>query len=264
MDLVVRTSRGALDRFIADVRVIRPRPGQTRTEVDALPNGTSCLLFRWHGGAAGDLHVRGPLTRAVYKTAPVVPLLVVVVFRPGGGYPFFGVPLGRLADEAVPLDALWGPAAAQLVDRLVAAQGDRATAAIVEQALLDRLRSCPYEPAAAVSARAAVRLLDAGWPSIAGLADELGVSERNLRRSFEATVGVTPKTYARIARFQRALVHQRQTARWSDVARHAGYFDQAHMIAEFHDLAGGAPTALRRPHDRRACDPTPRLLFGQT
>jgi AraC-like DNA-binding protein len=78
------------------------------------------------------------------------------------------------------------------------------------------------------------------------VAAELGVSERHLRRVFRETVGVSPKAFARIARFHRALGAGRQDARagWASIAAAAGYYDQAHLIAEFRAIAGVTPRVL--------------------
>lgn len=104
-----------------------------------------------------------------------------------------------------------------------------------------------------MAARAAVALLARG-ESLDDVARTVGVSERHLRRAFRATVGLTPKTYARIARFQRALSMSRAHAgSWADIARVAGYFDQSHLSAEFRELALVAPASLAKIPARRRC-----------
>ncbi len=234
-----------LDRFVEQINVVVQQPDEPRRAVTHLPDGTTSLVFRWLGGAA-DVSVCGPCTHARYKTPPPIPLLVRVVFRPGGAYPFFGVPVDRLADRYVALDDLWGPSGARLQEQLLAAADlGHDVAEVVRRALVDRLRTTPFEPASAMAARAAVGLLARGEHSVAEVAGELGLSERHLRRAFQATVGVTPKTFARIARFQRALALGRTApGRWNEVALSTGYFDQAHLIAEFQRLARVLPSAF--------------------
>jgi AraC-like DNA-binding protein len=246
-----------LDRFIERIEVKTPRPGELRRSVDMLPDGTTSLVFRALGAGAGDISVRGPLMRAHYKTAPAIPLSVRVVFRPGGAYPFFGVPVSDLTDRMVPLEDLWGSSAQALMDDLLSmAEANGDVGAAVERALLDRIRSRPFEPASAVQARVGVRLLGKGDLSMNEVAYELGISSRHLRRAFHATVGFGPKTYARIARFQRALTLGRtRPGRWGEVARATGYFDQAHLTADFRELALVSPGAVDRevPRVRHAC-----------
>jgi AraC-like DNA-binding protein len=63
---------------------------------------------------------------------------------------------------------------------------------------------------------------------------------------FRDTVGVSPKAFARLARFRRALRAARDNApaSWASIAASAGYYDQAHLIAEFRAIAGVTPRAL--------------------
>jgi AraC-like DNA-binding protein len=177
-----------------------------------------------------------------------------VLFKPGGAYPFFGLPIDELADTGAPLDLLWGEAAQTFRDDLLlshAAGGD--VSAVIARHLVARMRTRPFEPPGAVAARAAVDLLTRG-ESVADVARTLGVSGRTLRRTFRATVGLGPKTYARIARFQRALaLGSRSEGSWAEVARAAGYFDQSHLIAEFRDLALVAPASADAHPPRRDC-----------
>ena len=210
------------------------------------------LVFRAFGPGTGDVAVRGPLTQAYYKTTPPVPLAVRIVFQPGGAYPFFGVPLDMLADRAVRLDDLWGRDGARALDRLLAAVDRREdVAAVLERMLLERMRTAPFEPASAVASRAAVALLASGGVSVEDVARRLGISGRHLRRAFQATVGVGPKTFARFARFQRALtLGHAQPSRWGEIAHAVGYFDQAHLTADFRELARVTPGAFESDASR--------------
>jgi AraC-like DNA-binding protein len=63
---------------------------------------------------------------------------------------------------------------------------------------------------------------------------------------FRETVGVSPKAFARLARFDRALRAAREDghASWASIAAAAGYYDQAHLIADFRAIAGVTPRAF--------------------
>ena len=76
------------------------------------------------------------------------------------------------------------------------------------------------------------------------VASHLGLSARQLQRLFQAHVGLEPKIFARIARFQRALHAGRTTGfNWTRIAQDCGYYDQAHLIADFKEFSGAAPAA---------------------
>ena len=85
-----------------------------------------------------------------------------------------------------------------------------------------------------------------GAAPITALAKEAGVSRRHLAKLFRAEIGATPKTMARILRFENACHMARSIPRqgWADIAYAAGYADQAHLAREFRELSGLAPSDL--------------------
>jgi AraC-like DNA-binding protein len=80
--------------------------------------------------------------------------------------------------------------------------------------------------------------------SIASMGDRTGLSAKRFIERFKTTVGVTPKHYCRILRFQRALAHAEEgrLVPWTRIAVDCGYFDQAHFIHDFRAFAGITPT----------------------
>jgi AraC-like DNA-binding protein len=145
----------------------------------------------------------------------------------------------------VPLDELWSER--ELVP-LRAASDQAQLQAAFAHALRARFAR-PYEPAGARSVRRALQRIAqaAKLPRVPALAAELGISERQLRRGFDQVVGVSPKHYLRIARFQRALRVARAARHkpdWAALAEGCGYFDQAHLISEFREMTGLTPSVL--------------------
>jgi transcriptional regulator GlxA family with amidase domain len=82
-----------------------------------------------------------------------------------------------------------------------------------------------------------------GVAEMAGLAS---LSVRQFERQFERELGMPPKRFARIARFQFALDAKLVDPgrSWLDVAHGAGYYDQMHLVRDFHSLSGASPTRL--------------------
>lgn len=79
--------------------------------------------------------------------------------------------------------------------------------------------------------------------SLKSLQTELNISERSLERNFKQHVGISPKLYARICRFQSTLDNLRQTRfrKLTPIAHQNDYFDQSHWIREFREFAGTSP-----------------------
>ncbi len=168
--------------------------------------------------------------------------IVGVHFRPGGAFPFLGVPAGELADTHVDLEALWGRPAAELRERLCAAATPAERFSLLEQTLAARLdRATGRHGAVPVALDAfeqtgtSVRVRD--------VARRVGLSQRRLIQVFAAEVGLTPKLYGRVRRFQRALalVRGAPAPDWARVAAECWYFDQSHLIRDFRAFSGLTP-----------------------
>jgi AraC-like DNA-binding protein len=157
----------------------------------------------------------------------------------------FGLPAGRLAHEIVELDDVLGAAGRELVEQLGDAPDWTARFAIVDHWLVRRLDAAP-RPHAGVGA-AWSRIQDSGGRAPIGeLARDLGWSRRHLTERFAAAVGMTPKAYARVVRFDRArtLIARPDAPSLGQVALDAGYYDQAHLNRDFRAFAGAPPTQL--------------------
>ncbi len=99
---------------------------------------------------------------------------------------------------------------------------------------------------AAADGLAAGVLRSAGRVTVDGMARAAGVSRQHLSREFRAQVGIGPKIYCRLARFQSLLAHASvgATIDWAGVALDMGFADQSHMIAECRQFSGLTPRAL--------------------
>jgi AraC-like DNA-binding protein len=239
------SSRFWLSRFVEDVRAVVPVAGRP-LQVDRLPDGRTTLVFRvLDNGGIGDVAVAGPRTRALYKNASGVARAVLLQFKPGWSAPLLGVPSNALTDKIVPLEDLWGRSARDLCLELVAAPSLPEVLERLARALSARTRQT-FEPASARLARRAVHLLEGDEVRVESVAERLGVTARHLRRAFKESVGIGPKEFARSVRLQRAVRRAATSKDWGAIAADAGYYDQAHLIADFHDLVGLTPSAFMK------------------
>lgn len=247
----------SLARFVEDVRVLAPVAGRSR-RVEQLPDGRTSLYFRvMEDGRTADVTLAGPRTRALFKTSAGVARVVGLRFKPGWSASLFGVPASALTDRHVALEDLWGRPGADLCQALLAARGVPEVLARLARAIAGHA-DAQVEPASASLARRAVRLLEAGEARVDRVAARLGVTARHLRRAFTASVGIGPKEFARTVRLQRAVRMTATSKDWARIAAAAGYYDQAHLIADFRDLVGLTPGAYlaRRAGDRPDADDT--------
>lgn len=164
---------------------------------------------------------------------------------PLGAVAVLGVPGRELAHRVVGLDDLLGPSAALLAERLASAPGWPERFALLEGFLLRRVAAA-RTPAPDVT-RAWRRLTATrGALGVEALAAELRCSRRHLARRFGETVGVPPRTYGRLLRFEHAVDHLRAGSEdLGRIAADCGFYDQAHMVREVRAFAGTTPSALR-------------------
>ncbi|MFJ7416625.1 helix-turn-helix domain-containing protein [Streptomyces sp. NPDC098077] len=178
---------------------------------------------------------------------------VQVSLTPLGARAVYGMPASALADRLVPLDELLGALGDELVDRLRAETTWAARFAALDELLLravgrsdggDSLPRVRPEVAEAWRSLVAAR----GRVQVAAVAAELGWSRRYLTERFRNEVGLSPKTFARVLRFEHA--HELATAHtplpWAEVATLSGYADQAHLVRDWGEFTGRSPTVWRR------------------
>jgi AraC-like DNA-binding protein len=142
--------------------------------------------------------------------------------RPHAPALVLGAPIHELANRAVALDDFsLRVAGFESIERLLA--------------------NTAKEPDALVGE--AVRLASGIW-DVEQLALRLGVSRRHLERRFREQVGIPPKLFCRLQRFQRVFRAVEDGIGWAQAALDCGYYDQAHLLRDFREFSGSAPAAL--------------------
>jgi AraC-like DNA-binding protein len=173
---------------------------------------------------------------------------IQLALTPAGVRALLGAPLGALAAEIAELDAVT-PALAELPERLNDPLTWPERLRLVEERLLTLLATDETPEVRAEIGRALGRLTRG--IGVAEVADEVGFSRRHLGSLFRAEIGVTPKEYHRLARFERSRDRLLRSARagrpaLAEVAAESGYADQAHLSREWSALAGCTPSAWLR------------------
>ena len=233
-------------------------------KVRIVPNGTMELVFNLDEDELGIYDTDRPrrcesFSGAVFSGAYARPLFVDsrehvmgVHFKPGGAFRFLGVPAGELADTHVDLEGLWGRSTQDLREQLCAAANPAMRFRVLERRLVARLENTSEEHRAV---RAALDIFgrDAGEARTRDIAAHLGLSQRHFIKVFSNQVGITPKQFGRVQRFQRALdlTRSSSTPDWADIVVACGYFDQSHLIHDFRTFSGLTPTELHRQRSER-------------
>jgi AraC-like DNA-binding protein len=191
--------------------------------------------------------VSGLQTRPLAVESPADCEMAGVRLRPAGVAAFLRESPAAIAGAVVDLDAVLGRGVESLRDQLASEKDLRRRtlllAAAIERHLIGAALPCPP-----IGRAVASLTQSAGRAGIAALVRATGWSHRHFTARFRAEIGVTPKAFARIARFEAAFARigdQRAPFHgWADFAADLGYYDQAHLIREFRELAGATPAEV--------------------
>ena len=211
----------------------------------ALPTATVELVFELQEGKCNPV-ICGPHSRSFVIGTSQPASLLGVHFKPGGAFPFLGLPAGELHNEHCSLETIWGDKAIVVHSQLLEAQTPVDKFRVLEQALIAQAcRGLSQHPAVRFALH---KFHSDRRASVSDVVEETGLTPRRFIQLFQDEVGLTPKLYRRVHRFQQvlSLVHRRERVDWCHVALDCGYYDQAHCIHDFREFSGLSPTAYLR------------------
>ena len=169
-----------------------------------------------------------------------------IVFQPGAFSTLFDIPAARLTNGDFDGADVLGHGITELYERLgeVSSFDDRVH---VADSYLAAIRPAS-ESVSAIVRTAMTVIRNNGSVRISELARQTGLGLRQFERRFDHEIGISPKLYARIVRFEAALQRRAvsPTTRWTDIAHDLGYHDQMHMVHDFTRLSGDSPDAIAR------------------
>jgi AraC-like DNA-binding protein len=188
--------------------------------------------------------VSGVRTRPITIPSGNGSKMLIVAFKKGKAFPFYPFPMSDLTDTVAEADLVFGRNFHDLRGQLLDAESTNQMFQLVEGFLLQHAvsilqaagsRCIEYAVSSIINKPTAQRLHQ--------LSDEIGYSQKHFIELFRQQVGVSPKQYLRIMRFQRALgaIENNELIRWSNIALESGYYDQAHFIHDFKLFSGFTP-----------------------
>lgn len=192
---------------------------------------------RYSGAVVSGTYSQSFICNAVQHEA-----IMGVHFKAGGAFPFLNTEASELTDTHANLADLWGSSGIELRERLCTAKTCQERFQIMEGVLRGRLLR---HSTGQLQMKAALKMFVVGniGTSIREVSRELGFSQRRFIQMFRSHVGLTPKIFCRIRRFQRArvLAEKLETPDWAGLAVACGYFDQSHLIRDFKEFSGSTP-----------------------
>lgn len=258
---ITRLPRPSLRPFVTrlwavDERTGRPSVRGAREHV--LPTGGMHLVLRLsgeplrlfrddqdpEGSRIGHAVVGGARSTYYVRDISTPPCSVGAELRPGASEFLFGATAGDLSQRHTPLDELWGPSAGIALEQLLEEGEPERRLALLESLLARRLPVVRgLHPAVAYALERFEEL-----EGVQAVVKRSGYSHRHFIALFRRAVGLSPKVYSRVVRFQKALRRAASDSAdsWASTALEAGYSDQAHFHRDFLEFAGVTPTAYRK------------------
>ena len=256
--LLRRTPRAPLHLYVERLWLASGR-GNVRRLEKVLPAGTVQVVIRLHQDTIrlfderGQFQgkqllgvMRGATSRPTIVETQPTSSVVGVHFRPGGASLFFRDPLNRLTNLRVSSEDVWGSSLHSLRDQLLEQTSPDAIFDAVEAALLRRM-ICPSPQFKAVLTAADQFAADPCTARVKETARATGYSPKQFIKLFEQHVGLTPKIFCRLLRFQAALdqINGQGAVDWAKTAADRGYYDQSHLIRDFREFAEMTPSEYR-------------------
>lgn len=195
--------------------------------------------------------VSGVRTQPITIPSGVGNRMLVVAFKKGGGHPFYPFPMNEIMDTVVDADQIFGSEVLFLWEQLLHASSIDEMFLLVESFLLKKAGDRMHARVETGCVKHAVDhiLSQPSETRLQTLVEQIGYSQKHFIGLFKRSVGLPPKQYMRILRFQQAIRRMEKNGSpcdWTELALQTGFYDQAHFINDFRNFSGFSPTEYLR------------------
>ncbi len=170
--------------------------------------------------------------------------MFVIQFKPTGAHPFLHIPIHELNGKVIAAEEVVGPSIKKLRQAIVNGENNAAKFQAAEQWLNQRYKNDLTPPPAILELVDRLKKAPALTASeLTALIQSYPYSQKHLINQFKKYLGLTPKYFQRIFRFNEILakIYQKQTLSWTQISYDCGYTDQSHFIKEFRHFSGFNP-----------------------
>lgn len=228
-----------------------------------LPNGDVEILIDFHDTpqyiydnetlkeiqACNHVWASGLRTEPITIPSGTGSSMMVIAFKKGMAAPFFPFPMDEIRDSVVDADLVWGRDFAHLREELLATKEIDTRFKMVESFLLKKFRlTLELNPCVAFAIAEMTERPDS--LNIARMNQRIGYSQKHFTEMFRKNVGVTPKAYLKLMRFQKAVktIDAASLIEWDMLAQDCGFYDQSHFINDFKHFSGFTPDEYAKIH----------------
>ena len=213
-----------------------------------VPDGCADIIFDLNEHSYREVaSIVGTMTKPIFAKLKGQVDYIAIRFLPGGFLHFFNSAMYNFTDQIIPLETISGKESRNLIEQLFLENHIENQIKLLESHLENLLRVNNKNDPVAKNAIYNI-LVNKGNIRVSELSKIVDISKRQLRRKFERWIGVSPKAFCRIIRFQNILQTFRRDSKCNllSIALDGGYYDQSHFIHEFNSYYGANPSEFLR------------------
>ena len=168
--------------------------------------------------------------------------MLIVNFRKGKAHSFLCEPMHGLTNQVVDAEQAFGRSILEIWERILDTPDIDGKFSVLEKALLRHYGNSLEEDPFVDHAVSRI-LAGPGRIRLDEMSRSAGYSQKHIIQLFKRQVGVTPKEFMRIIRFQKAVesIERQEFIDWPGISYDCGYYDQSHFIADFKNFSGFTP-----------------------
>lgn len=169
--------------------------------------------------------------------------MFVVQFKPGGLWPFVKQDVSDFNDKVLSAQQIFGEQVLVLREQLKAASDDDSQQFQLAQAFLNKLADFRQQPGDILVSQLVSAIQSNSASQLQDIVNASGYSQKQAIQLFKQRVGLNPKSFQRIVRFNEILplVQKKQSIAWETICADCYYYDQSHFIREFKAFCGYSP-----------------------
>ncbi len=210
-----------------------------------LPDGCTDILLEYDPvSRRQELSYCGTFTHPFVSTrqAGSETRIFAVRFFPGGAHYFHGMPTHLFTGSNYCLEEIWPENVEIIGERILEARDFNERVRIMDQ-YLNQLLSRRTSDCDLMKNLLHRIFVSGGSVGIKELAEREAISERQLNRKFGQWIGISPKKFSEVVRFQSVLhsIQSGGSVDWTELALKHSFFDQAHLIRDFRRFYGASP-----------------------